>query len=135
VSTLVEGASPRPCEVCRAPHRRRSPVCSDQCAATGRRYRRYGITAAEYRMLTARQDGRCAICCRQPRTRQLVIDHDHKTGLVRGLLCHRCNHELLRAAHESADILRGAARYLDEPPAPRVLGGPRFVIKKEVRRG
>lgn len=34
------------------------------------------------------QDGRCAIC---GKTRDLVCDHDHTTGLVRGWLCHSCN--------------------------------------------
>ena len=34
------------------------------------------------------QDGRCAIC---GKVRDLVCDHDHTTGLVRGWLCHSCN--------------------------------------------
>lgn len=37
------------------------------------------------------QDGHCAICERNDR--EIVVDHDHDTMLVRGLLCHRCNSE------------------------------------------
>jgi hypothetical protein len=40
------------------------------------------------------QGGGCAICGKPPKTRKLNIDHDHLTGAVRGLLCHRCNRGL-----------------------------------------
>lgn len=58
---------------------------------------KYGITADEYQALLGRQGGVCAIC-RQPeklmrggRVRRLAVDHDHRTGRIRGLLCHSCN--------------------------------------------
>jgi len=57
----------------------------------------YGITEMEYWSLLYVQEGKCAIC-RQPETatyrgkvRRLAIDHDHWTGVVRGLLCSSCN--------------------------------------------
>lgn len=40
------------------------------------------------------QDGRCAICTRQPRNRRLAVDHDHFTGKPRALLCATCNKAL-----------------------------------------
>ena len=52
----------------------------------------YGLTSQEYIELHNSQDGKCAICKQEPSTKRgLHIDHDHKTGVVRGLLCHNCN--------------------------------------------
>ena len=62
----------------------------------------YGMTIEQYDALLKAQDGKCAICKKVEtyvnyRTRQvkrLAVDHDHKTGRVRGLLCNRCNRAL-----------------------------------------
>ena len=53
-----------------------------------RRKEKYGITPEEYLEMVAAQDGRCKIC---QNADKLVVDHCHKTGRVRGLLCHGCN--------------------------------------------
>lgn len=37
------------------------------------------------------QQGRCGICGREDLTRRLAVDHDHASGMIRGLLCIRCN--------------------------------------------
>ena len=79
--------------------------------------RTYGLSLEEYVALLDLQDGRCAICQAKPKSRRLSVDHDHDTGKVRGLLCTRCNHKLLGAAHDSAAMLRRAAAYLGAPPA------------------
>ncbi len=50
---------------------------------------RYGVTDDDYKRLVAEQGGRCALCSAEPTA--LTIDHCHKTGRVRGLLCNRCN--------------------------------------------
>lgn len=49
------------------------------------------LTEADYDRMLKQQKGRCAICRRPPRTRRLDVDHDHKTGRIRGLLCSNCN--------------------------------------------
>jgi len=49
------------------------------------------VSEVEYQSMLDDQGGVCAICGHPPKTRRLSVDHDHKTGLVRGLLCHRCN--------------------------------------------
>jgi 5-methylcytosine-specific restriction endonuclease McrA len=55
-----------------------------------RRYklRRYGLTAADQRLMEDAQGGRCGICGSDE---DLVVDHCHATGRVRGLLCWSCN--------------------------------------------
>lgn len=55
-----------------------------------RRLAKYGLTEAAYDAMVAAQGGRCAVCRRTPRY-ELVPDHDHATGQLRGLLCHGCN--------------------------------------------
>ena len=62
--------------------------------------RRYGITLDDYNALLKKQGGTCAICKTAPTRKKLFIDHDHKDGRVRGLLCSRCN--LLLGYHECA---------------------------------
>jgi Recombination endonuclease VII len=81
----------------------------------------YGLRSGEYDALFTAQGGRCAIC-RETRSQRLSVDHCHATGVVRGLLCRRCNGRLLTAALDRPWVLRAAASYLDDPPAVRCLG-------------
>lgn len=77
----------------------------------------YGLGAEGFAELMAKQNGKCAICGRRQLDRAIATDHDHKTGAVRGLLCKKCNRDLLGAAHDSVNILRAAVYYLENPPA------------------
>ncbi|TQF03959.1 hypothetical protein E6W39_19095 [Kitasatospora acidiphila] len=81
----------------------------------------YGLKAGEYDALLAAQGGGCAIC-RGVRRYRLAVDHNHRTGLVRGLLCNMCNSRLLTAARDKPEVLRSAADYLDAPPARKHIG-------------
>lgn len=83
--------------------------------------REYGITLADYNAILRRQAHRCAVC-RRPETirqkssgelRRLAVDHDHVTGTVRGLLCHRCN-ILVWAFEENHAILDLIDRYVED---------------------
>lgn len=52
----------------------------------------FGLTIVEYDRMLRAQNGGCAACGGQNVAgRRLAVDHDHKTGEVRGLLCHHCN--------------------------------------------
>ena len=52
----------------------------------------YSISSDEYQLLFNKQNGVCAICGKPPTNgKPLQVDHDHTTGKIRGLLCHKCN--------------------------------------------
>lgn len=72
-----------------------------------------GVSIEEYDRMLAAQGGGCAICHNPPKNRRLHVDHDHKTGKVRGLLCFRCNRAL--PSWMTLLWLIQAARYLDHP--------------------
>ena len=72
--------------------------------------REYGITLEDYNGLLSRQGGRCRICLKKYK---LHVDHNHKTGRVRGLLCFRCNFGLGWWSEQPARLQR-ALDYLKE---------------------
>ena len=74
--------------------------------------RRYGVTVEWYDQAVKDQKGVCAICGDPPGKRALAVDHDHDTGMVRQLLCGRCN-QALGLFREDAELLREAISYLD----------------------
>lgn len=100
----------------------RCSACVSISAHKSRTKATFGVSAETYQWLLDKQHGKCAICRARPKTVRFALDHDHahcKQGCaecVRGLLCSRCNHELLGAAHDSVSILRNAVRYLEAPP-------------------
>lgn len=87
--------------------------------------RKYGIGEAGYQKMLAAQNGKCAICGGPPiggrwaksadgkqREQRFHVDHDHKTGAVRALLCSRCNRGIGSFVENSA-IMRKAATYIE----------------------
>lgn len=72
----------------RTKHRERSKANE----AASHRRRQYGLSPETFEALMAEHEGRCAICARDF-TEKLrpCVDHDHATGVVRGLLCRHCN--------------------------------------------
>lgn len=111
------------CETCRKGTRR-------DASRNSRLQSTYGLSSAEYHLLFESQDGRCAIC-KETRRTNLAVDHCHKTEAIRGLLCQRCNGQLLaRGARDRPEVLRAAADYLEDYPAWKVLG-PRYTFDRE----
>lgn len=95
--------------------------------------RTYSITLEEYNAILKMQGGCCAIC-HKPAThfkKALAVDHCHKTGLVRGLLCWPCNGALQRF-RDDIEKLRSAVVYLHLPPAVVALDAPRYTAPGEV---
>ena len=75
--------------------------------------RKYGLTLEEYGAMLEAQNHVCAICLEaRPDERTLHVDHDHETGVIRGLLCFRCNNAL-GDFREEYELFQRAANYLD----------------------
>lgn len=84
--------------------------------------RTYGITLNEYDVMLRRQHGRCAICgTDEPGGKGIFnVDHCHKTGAVRELLCAKCNF-LLGHAEDSIERLEQAKGYIMRHKSNRSL--------------
>jgi hypothetical protein len=79
----------------------------------------FGLSLEEYQMMHDAQSGRCAICdspeseARNGKVKMLAVDHCHKTGKIRGLLCSPCNQGIGKLK-EDRNILLKAVEYLDK---------------------
>jgi len=82
---------------------------------------KYGITTEQYDAMFLTQNGLCAIC-KKPEVnidhntktiRALAVDHCHKTGRVRKLLCSSCNMGIGQFNHDP-ELIRAAAIYCEE---------------------
>lgn len=76
--------------------------------------RKYGLTKEQWLAIFDAQGERCAICrAQEPKSAHgWHTDHDHKTGEVRGILCHLCN-RMLGFARDEPARLRAGASYLE----------------------
>lgn len=80
-----------------------------------------GMTVEDYDALLKLQNGRCGICERLPNWtlatwKRFQVDHDHKTGRIRGLLCSHCNTGLGHFL-DNVNSLERAIVYINSPPA------------------
>ena len=93
-------------------HRRKT---ARRCELRDQRFQKlYGLTAAQVDALAEGQGQRCAICRELfKNSRDRHVDHNHKTGQVRAMLCCRCNTRLGMVEREDwQDFLQQAQRYL-----------------------
>lgn len=92
--------------------------------ARRKQLKRYGgFTLDGYDSLFIAQSGRCAICRRPPARRVLDVDHCHRTGRVRGLLCNPCNKAIGYMRDNTATALAAAA-YLESHQTIRLDNTP-----------
>lgn len=84
-----------------------------------RRKREYGLAAEAFETMLKEQHNACAICGSafgetrlKAGHRKAVVDHDHGTGLVRRLLCSKCN-SILGLANDDPSVLSNAIKYLE----------------------
>lgn len=75
----------------------------------------HGISPDAYQQMLDGQGGVCAICKTDEPTagkKSFCVDHDHKTGRVRGVLCTRCN-TMIGNARDDIGVLTTAIAYLE----------------------
>jgi hypothetical protein len=122
------------CKPCNAAQARRWAAENKERALETQRRRTlpqtYGITYEEYEQMLADQNGVCAICGkdepnehgRTGKKFRLSVDHCHDTGVVRGLLCQKCN-RALGLLNDSPELLQSAIDYLLRHHANAANGG------------
>lgn len=85
-----------------------------ESAIASRLVRTYGVDLAWFCQQYAKQRGMCKICgatIEARPSRNTHVDHDHSTGVVRGILCHKCNRGL-GMFNDSVDLFIKAAEYI-----------------------
>lgn len=92
---------------------------------TRKLWSRYRMTPEDWELIWESQQGCCDICRRKLEKLGIgtCVDHDHKTGFVRGILCADCNHGL-GAFKDNVDFLDHAATYL-------LTHGERYSIRED----
>lgn len=80
--------------------------------------RTYGISLLDVTNMYRMQNGACAICQHAKALSELYVDHNHRSGKVRGLLCPKCN-TALGMINENRQAIYNMLGYLDDPPASK----------------
>jgi hypothetical protein len=95
--------------------------CSAECRGKNSYYKRnYGIDDNGLSKMKKDQDNKCYLCSsegfligKNNHNEKLAVDHDHKTGKVRKLLCHNCN-RALGLFKDNPELMRKAATYVED---------------------
>lgn len=82
------------------------------CAKNRRLMSAYGLSLKLWNIMFKFQKGKCAIC--NKKTLDLVVDHNHDTGEIRGLLCHKCNRGIGHF-NDDSKLLMKCINYLNDP--------------------
>lgn len=145
--TRTDTQKPRVCKVCPPrPKPLPAPYPGPRChkhhhekrredrkrAAENREAKLYGLEPGDYETVLEVQGGTCPICLRAKGSerKRLAKDHDHRSGLFRGLLCSNCN-DLLGDARDDIAFFYRAILYLLNPPAAFLQ---RYAPLPEVKR-
>ena len=74
----------------------------------------YGLSHEDWLKMWENQNGKCAICGKLFSTpSNIYVDHNHRTGEVRGLLCQKCNYGI-GYLNDDLQLIRRAIKYLKE---------------------
>ena len=128
-------------DACRARNKARYEANRDAEAARKKvRYyeSKYGLATDDVARMIKAQGNRC-LCCKTlfglMRAHQPRVDHCHKTGRVRGILCDHCN-MVLGNVHDNPELLRALARYLEQSQKDQTQddSGPVVRLRKRVAK-
>ena len=98
------------CKVCfNQYHKEYSTKYSPEQKAKWNLSTRYKLNHNDIREMLIKQGGKCAIC-KKPLVK-FCVDHDHSTGKVRGILCHRCN--ILIGGWDDSEWKKKALEYIN----------------------
>ena len=88
--------------------------CED-CARSTNYFRKYGITIETYNEMLKKQNFKCKFCNNSDSGREtdrnLIVEHNHKNGNVRGLVCHKCN-SIIEKIENNFDKIYKFKRYI-----------------------
>lgn len=92
-----------------------SPERKEEIRKRQRQYRlkrQYSLSAEQFTDMFQRQGNACALCKSSTTAHHWAVDHNHKTGAVRAILCHNCN---VGIGHlqDNPELLRSAANYIE----------------------
>ena len=97
--------------------RQRERYAKSPTLRLGYKLKAHRLTINDYNVLLGQQAGKCAICkngeteCYKGKKRRLAVDHCHKTGQIRGLLCGKCN-KALGLLQDNPQFITNALIYL-----------------------
>lgn len=125
LATGVTTARPTDAEIHpRAPrcatHRRERLKATRTARKDGAACRTYGLLPGERELLLRSQRGLCRVCGPFLGKRARTVDHNHRTGEVRGMLCQECN-KIIGYFRDNPLVFACFAEYLRNPPAREVL--------------
>lgn len=109
------------CKICTARYASQRPKNKTRAY---HRQKTYGLTEDMYTAMLQKQNNKCAnIACSvvSSDTRNLDVDHDHKTGRIRGLLCRFCNTGL-GAFRDDSNLLLGIKAYITNQSETYIVG-------------
>lgn len=106
-NSYLQSNGGRSCAICQKERQ------TSQYLQSGLRFKRHGITEQDFLNIIEKQNGCCPICGNALDIKQAVIDHDHTTNRVRGLLCVNCNTGLGKLGDSVSSLIK-AVRYLND---------------------
>jgi hypothetical protein len=129
---LISDCSGTACKLCHAKRRREWRKANPDREKINQRKqdlkRYFGITPEQYDAMLQKQSGKCAGCNRHQTefVKNLAVDHDHKTGIIRGLLCEDCNIALGKLK-DNVSTLNNLINYLENSQSDLAVINPKVV--------